>query len=58
MFRPPCVLHVVDNQWAISTHRNVSTGGTTFAARADAYREITRESVVTLPVPSQALPPF
>src|SRR4051812_29360899 len=38
VFRPPCVLHVVDNQWAISTHRNLSTGGATFAARADAYR--------------------
>jgi 2-oxoisovalerate dehydrogenase E1 component alpha subunit len=38
VFRPPCVLHVVDNQWAISTHRNFSTGGATFAARADAYR--------------------
>ncbi len=38
VFRPPCVLHVVDNQWAISTHRNASTGGATFAARADAYR--------------------
>ncbi|MCI0335576.1 MAG: thiamine pyrophosphate-dependent dehydrogenase E1 component subunit alpha [Planctomycetes bacterium] len=37
VFRPPCVLHVVDNQWAISTHRNTSTGGATFAARADAY---------------------
>jgi len=37
VFRPPCVLHVVDNQWAISTHRNVATGGATFAARADAY---------------------
>ncbi len=37
VFRPPCVLHVVDNQWAISTHRNISTGGATFAARADAY---------------------
>ena len=32
------MLHVVDNQWAISTHRNLSTGGATFAARADAYR--------------------
>jgi 2-oxoisovalerate dehydrogenase E1 component alpha subunit len=31
-------LHVVDNQWAINTHRNLSTGGATFAARADAYR--------------------
>src|SRR4051794_3893824 len=38
VFRPPCVMHVVDNQWAISTHRNLSTGGATFAARADAYR--------------------
>ncbi len=38
VFRPPCVLHVVDNQWAISTHRNIATGGATFAARADAYR--------------------
>jgi 2-oxoisovalerate dehydrogenase E1 component alpha subunit len=37
VFRPPCVLHVVDNQWAISTHRNVATGGATFAARADAH---------------------
>jgi 2-oxoisovalerate dehydrogenase E1 component alpha subunit len=38
VYRPPCLLHVVDNQWAISTHRNVTTGGATFAARADAYR--------------------
>jgi 2-oxoisovalerate dehydrogenase E1 component alpha subunit len=38
VYRPPCVLHVVDNQWAISTHRDMSTGGATFAARADAYR--------------------
>ncbi|HEX3598680.1 MAG TPA: thiamine pyrophosphate-dependent enzyme [Lacipirellulaceae bacterium] len=38
VFRPPCVLHVVDNQWAISTHRNIATGGATFAGRADAYR--------------------
>jgi 2-oxoisovalerate dehydrogenase E1 component subunit alpha len=38
VYRPPCVLHVVDNQWAISTHRNLSTGGATFAARANAYR--------------------
>jgi 2-oxoisovalerate dehydrogenase E1 component alpha subunit len=37
VYRPPCVLHVVDNQWAISTHRDVSTGGATFAARSDAY---------------------
>jgi 2-oxoisovalerate dehydrogenase E1 component alpha subunit len=38
VFRPPCVLHVVDNQWAISTHRDISTGGSTFATRAEAYR--------------------
>src|SRR4029078_11397316 len=38
LFRPPCVLHLVENQWAISTHRDLSTGGATFAARADAYR--------------------
>jgi 2-oxoisovalerate dehydrogenase E1 component alpha subunit len=38
VFRPPVVLHVVDNQWAISTHRNLATGGVTFAGRADAYR--------------------
>jgi 2-oxoisovalerate dehydrogenase E1 component alpha subunit len=38
VFRPPCVLHVVDNQWAISTHRSLSTGGDTYASRADAYR--------------------
>jgi 2-oxoisovalerate dehydrogenase E1 component alpha subunit len=37
VYRPPCVLHVVDNQWAISTHRDQSTGGVAFAARADAY---------------------
>jgi 2-oxoisovalerate dehydrogenase E1 component alpha subunit len=37
VFKPPCVLHVVDNQWAISTHRNLSTGGAAFASRADAY---------------------
>lgn len=38
VYRPPCVLNVVDNQWAISTHRDLATGGATFAARADAYR--------------------
>jgi 2-oxoisovalerate dehydrogenase E1 component alpha subunit len=37
VYRPPCVLHVVDNQWAISTHRDVATGGRTFAGRAEAY---------------------
>lgn len=38
VFKPPCILHVIDNQWAISTHRNLATGGATFAARADAYQ--------------------
>lgn len=38
VYRPPCILHTVDNQWAISTHRSLSTGGSTYAARADAYR--------------------
>ena len=37
VYRPPCVLHVVDNQWAISTHRNLTAGGQSFAARAEAY---------------------
>lgn len=37
VYRPPCVLHIVDNQWAISTHRQQGTGSTKFAARADAY---------------------
>jgi 2-oxoisovalerate dehydrogenase E1 component alpha subunit len=27
----------VDNQWAISTHRNIATGGATFASRGEAY---------------------
>ena len=31
------MLHVVDNQWAISTHRSLATGGSTFALRAEAY---------------------
>jgi 2-oxoisovalerate dehydrogenase E1 component subunit alpha len=37
VYRPPCVLHVVDNQWAISTHRILTAGGQSFAARAEAY---------------------
>jgi 2-oxoisovalerate dehydrogenase E1 component alpha subunit len=36
-YRPPCILHVVDNQWAISTHRSMTDGGRTFASRGDAY---------------------
>ncbi|OHB80324.1 MAG: 2-oxoisovalerate dehydrogenase [Planctomycetes bacterium RBG_16_64_10] len=37
VYRPPVLLNVVNNQWAISTHCRLATGGTTFAARADAY---------------------
>ncbi len=37
VYRPPCVLHVINNQWAISTHCRQATGGATFAARAEAY---------------------
>jgi 2-oxoisovalerate dehydrogenase E1 component alpha subunit len=37
VYRPPVILNVVNNQWAISTHRNTATGGKTFAARAEAY---------------------
>jgi 2-oxoisovalerate dehydrogenase E1 component alpha subunit len=36
-YRPPCVLHVVDNQWAISTHRTLAAGARTFASRSEAY---------------------
>ena len=37
VYRPPVILNVVNNQWAISTHCHLATGGKTFAARADAY---------------------
>ena len=37
VYMPPVILNVVNNQWAISTHRNMATGGKTFAARAEAY---------------------
>ena len=36
-FKPPVILNVVNNQWAISTHKNLATGGKTFAARGLAY---------------------
>lgn len=36
-FKPPVILNVVNNQWAISTHANLATGGSTFAARGLAY---------------------
>jgi 2-oxoisovalerate dehydrogenase E1 component alpha subunit len=37
VYMPPVVLQVVNNQWAISTHRNLAGGGATFAARAEGY---------------------
>ncbi len=37
VYMPPVVLNVVNNQWAISTHRNLATGGKTFASRAESY---------------------
>lgn len=37
VYKPPVLLNVVNNQWAISTHRNIATGGKSFAARSDAY---------------------
>ena len=37
VFKPPVILNVVNNQWAISTHRNLATGGTNFATRGLPY---------------------
>ena len=37
VFKPPVILNVVNNQWAISTHRNLATGGENFATRGLAY---------------------
>jgi len=37
VYRPPVIINIANNQWAISTHRNLSTGGKTFAARGEAY---------------------
>ena len=36
-FKAPVILNVVNNQWAISTHKNLATGGRTFAERGLAY---------------------
>ena len=36
-FKPPVILNVVNNQWAISTHVSLATGGRTFAERGLAY---------------------
>ena len=37
VYLPPVILNVVNNQWAISTHRNLASGGKTFAARGPGY---------------------
>jgi len=37
VFKPPVILNIVNNQWAISTHRNLASGSPTFAARGLAY---------------------
>ena len=37
VYKAPVLLNVVNNQWAISTHKNISSGGATFAARGIAY---------------------
>ena len=37
VYLPPVIINVVNNQWAISTHRNLATGGKTFAARAEGF---------------------
>jgi 2-oxoisovalerate dehydrogenase E1 component alpha subunit len=36
-FKPPIILNVVNNQWAISTHKNLATGGNNFASRGLSY---------------------
>ena len=37
VFRAPVILNVVNNQWAISTHRNLASGGDNFATRGLSY---------------------
>ena len=37
VYKAPVILNVVNNQWAISTHRNFSSGEATFASRGIAY---------------------
>jgi 2-oxoisovalerate dehydrogenase E1 component alpha subunit len=37
VYQAPVILNVVNNQWAISTHKNISSGGATFAARGIGY---------------------
>ena len=37
VYKAPVILNVVNNQWAISTHKNFSSGDATFASRGIAY---------------------
>ena len=37
VYKPPVILNVVNNQWAISTHMNLATGGPNFASRGLPY---------------------
>ncbi len=37
VFKPPCVLNIVNNQWAISTPSTFAAGGRSFAARGLPY---------------------
>lgn len=38
VYRPPVILNIVNNQWAISTYTSVATGGSrTYASRARGY---------------------
>ena len=36
-YRPPVILNIVNNQWAISTHANFARGGNEFASRGLPY---------------------
>tara|TARA_B100000809_G_scaffold123357_1_gene121487 strand:- start:5 stop:1252 length:1248 start_codon:yes stop_codon:yes gene_type:complete len=37
VFKPPVILNIVNNQWAISTHANLASGSSNFAARGLSY---------------------
>jgi len=37
VYKAPVILNVVNNQWAISTHANIATGGDEFASRGLPY---------------------
>jgi 2-oxoisovalerate dehydrogenase E1 component alpha subunit len=36
-YRAPCIINLVNNQWAISTPSELAAGGTTYAARAHGF---------------------